>query len=202
MSSLLPPNVTALEKALVSVMTPPLAVPIRQLWDPQTCPVRFLPYLAQSLSVDRWDPAWSEQEKREAIDAAFYVHQHKGTIAAIRRVVEPFGFLIDVVEWFQTTPKGTPHTFTLVIGVSERGITQAVYQQMTALIEDAKPLRSHLLSLDIQAQTAGPFYVGAAMYCGDETVVYPYLPKEISVAGETVLSIGQHSIDDVRVYPG
>ncbi|MFD2016886.1 phage tail protein I [Vibrio olivae] len=101
MSSILPPNATKLEKVLVDVLNSPLEVSIRDLWNPQTCPKAFLPYLAQSYSVDRWDSNWSEQEKRAAIEAAFYVHKHKGTIAAVRRVVEPFGFLINVVEWWE-----------------------------------------------------------------------------------------------------
>ncbi|WP_456295279.1 phage tail protein I [Vibrio sp. AK197] len=201
MSSILPPNATKLEKVLVDVLNSPLEVSIRDLWNPQTCPKAFLPYLAQSYSVDRWDSNWSEQEKRAAIEAAFYVHKHKGTIAAVRRVVEPFGFLINVVEWWEKSPKGRPHTFELIIGVSGKGITEAVYRQMTDLIEDAKPLRSHLLGLDIQAQTVGIIFIGAVNYCGDITTIYPYLPTLISVEGNYYQAHGQHIIDDASVYP-
>ncbi len=201
MSSLLPPNATKLEQALVETLSPLLDIPIRDLWDPMKCPVAFLPYLAQSFSVDRWDPNWSEKEKREAISASFYVHKHKGTIAAVRRVVEPFGFLINVVEWWQKSPRGEPHTFELIIGVSDKGITEEVYSQMTTLIDDAKPLRSHLLGLDIQAQTEGFVYLGASTYCGDITTVYPYLPTLISVTGNWYQSYSQHIIDDASVYP-
>jgi phage tail P2-like protein len=69
-------------------------VPLRDLWNPATCRVNFLPYLAWAFSVDRW----AESVKRQVVSDAFYIHQHKDTISGIRRVVEPFGFLIRVVE--------------------------------------------------------------------------------------------------------
>ncbi len=50
---------------------------------------------------------------------AFYIHQHKGTTSAVRRVVEPFGFLIRIIEWWQTGE--TPGTFRLDIGVQDQG---------------------------------------------------------------------------------
>lgn len=51
--------------------------------------------------MDRWDEGWAESVKRQVVSDAFYIHQHKGTISAIRRVVEPFGFLIRVIEWWK-----------------------------------------------------------------------------------------------------
>ncbi len=77
-------------------------MPLRDLWNPATCPVSFLPYLAWAFSVDRWDEGWTESVKRQVVKDAFYIHQHKGTTSAVRRVVEPFGFLIRIIEWWQT----------------------------------------------------------------------------------------------------
>lgn len=65
-----------------------LSVPLRDLWNPWKCPAGFLPYLAWAFSVDSWDESWSEQEKRTVISESFRLHQRKGTIEAIRRVVE------------------------------------------------------------------------------------------------------------------
>ncbi|CNJ51511.1 phage tail fibers [Yersinia enterocolitica] len=39
-------------------------VPIRQLWNADTCPLPLLPYLAWAYSVDRWDEKWPEATKR------------------------------------------------------------------------------------------------------------------------------------------
>lgn len=59
-----------------------LSVPLRDLWNPDACPVKFLPYLAWAFSVDSWDEDWSEEEKRSVIGEAFWLHQRKGTVAA------------------------------------------------------------------------------------------------------------------------
>ncbi|KDM92901.1 phage tail protein I [Photobacterium galatheae] len=201
MNNILPPNATRAEVAIANAITPELPVTVRDLWDPWQCPVAFLPYLAQSFSVDRWDANWSEQEKRAAIDAAFFVHKHKGTIAAVRRVVEPLGFLIDVIEWWEKSPQGPPHTFELIVGVLDKGITDEMYSQMVNLIYDAKPLRSHLTGLAIYAETRGSLYFGAATYCGDMTTVYPYEPGTVSVSGVYYHAGREHTIDSVSVYP-
>ncbi|EKQ5242665.1 phage tail protein I [Escherichia coli] len=57
-----------------------------------TCPANLLPWLAWSFSVDRWDDKWPEATKRAVIRDAYFIHCHKGTIGAIRRVVEPLGY--------------------------------------------------------------------------------------------------------------
>ncbi|MCV5639247.1 phage tail protein I, partial [Escherichia coli] len=91
------------------------------LWNPDTCPANLLPWLAWSFSVDRWDDKWPEATKRAVIRDAYFIHCHKGTIGAIRRVVEPLGYLINVTEWWENSDP--PGTFRLDIGVLESGIT-------------------------------------------------------------------------------
>ncbi len=65
---------------------------------------------AWACSVDRWDDAWPESIKRGTIKAFYFIDKHKGTIAAVRRVVESLGYLIRITEWWQTTPPGAPGT--------------------------------------------------------------------------------------------
>lgn len=55
-----------------------MPVPLRDLWDPATCPVNLLPYLAWAFSVDHWDETWTEDAKRSVVAAAFFIHRHKG----------------------------------------------------------------------------------------------------------------------------
>lgn len=59
-----------------------------------------------------------ESVKRQVVKDAFYIHQHKGTTSAVRRVVEPFGFLIRIIEWWQTGE--ALGTFRLDIGVQDQ----------------------------------------------------------------------------------
>ena len=119
MHSLLPLNSTPLERAVEAASNEDLKVTLRTLYNPDTCPANLLYQLAWAWSVDRWDDTWPEAIKRSVIRSSFYVHAHKGTIGALRRVVEPFGYLIEVIEWFKATPPAVPGTFALKIGVSE-----------------------------------------------------------------------------------
>lgn len=94
-STLLPQHATApLEKRLSLTFADisNIPVPINLLWSAKHCPVKLLPWLAWSLSVDEWDEEWGEDLKRQTILNAAYIHRHKGTIAAIRRVMRTAGF--------------------------------------------------------------------------------------------------------------
>ena len=133
-SRLLPTGSSPLEvaaaKACAEIEKTPVS--IRELWNPDTCPANLLPWLAWAFSVDRWDEKWPEATKRAVIRDAYFIHCHKGTIGAIRRVVEPLGYLINVKEWWETNdPAGT---FRLDIGVLESGITEEMYLEMERLI--------------------------------------------------------------------
>lgn len=200
---LLPGSSTQLERlaaqALAEIQRVP--IPLRKLVNPDTCPAKLLPYLAWAFSVDRWDGAWPESAKRAAIRSAYFIHSRKGTIGALRRVVEPLGYLIEVREWWQLNPQGVPGTFALVVGVLEAGITDEMYTELTWLIDDAKPLTRHLIGLDISLEVQGVVPVAAACYDGDTVTVYPYLPETIEVTGELSMPGREHTIDTVSVYP-
>jgi phage tail P2-like protein len=204
MSDLLPPNATALERAAAVALTQlaEIPVPLRTLWNPDTCPVDLLPYLAWTFSVDRWDSTWSESTKREVIRGSFFVHKRKGTISALRRVVEPLGYLLRVVEWWQTEPNGPAGTFRLDIGVLSTGISDDTYIELERLIDDAKPVSRHLTGLAINLESRGNLHIGAASYSGDAMTVYPFAPGPIEVGGSLRAGFGQHIIDTVSVFNG
>lgn len=200
--SLLPRNSRQLERlaaqALAQIKRVP--VPLRQLGNPDTCPVDLLPYLAWAFSVDRWDSTWPEATKRAAIRAAYFIHSRKGTIGALRRVVEPLGYLIEVLEWWQTAPEGTPGTFALKVGVLDTGITEEMYQELTWLIDDARPLTRHLTGLAISLETSGRFHLAACVYDGDEIDVYPPAADDIVVRGSFGLGGRETSIDALEIF--
>lgn len=200
--SLLPRNASDLERqaaqALAQIQRVP--IPLRQLWNPNTCPAELLPYLAWSLSVDRWDSKWLESTKRAAIRASYVIHSRKGTIGALRRVVEPLGYLIEIIEWWQTVPEGVPGTFALKVGVLDTGITEEMYQELTFLIDDAKPVSRHLTGLAISLESTGNINVFAALYEGDEIDVYPPAPRNIEVTGLLGPVGREHHIETLDVY--
>ncbi|CAI8896263.1 Tail protein [Pseudomonas sp. IT-232MI5] len=200
MKSLLPLNSTQLERAMEAAFFEKTIVPLRDLYNPDTCPVHLLPHLAWAWSVDRWDFRWSEATKRAAIKASYYIHKHKGTIGAIRRVVEPLGYLIEIVEWFKTVPEGVPGTFALKIGVLDTGITEEMYQELDRLIDDAKPVTRHMTGLAISLETQGNLNVGVTLYDGDELDIFPPEMQDIEITGSFGVVGREHSIDIMDIY--
>jgi phage tail P2-like protein len=156
--SLLPPNASALEQALEqAVQLPALPVPLRALWNPATCPVDLLPWLAWALSVDDWDATWPEAVKRSVIATAIAVQRRKGVIGAVRQAVASFGGAISLKEWFEYSPAGDRGTFDLVLALTGLdGAPSAEFvDAVIRAIERTKPLSRHFtftLALDLAAQ--------------------------------------------------
>ena len=198
--SLLPLNSTLLERAIERSMDSAPTIPISTLYNAQTCPAHLLHQLAWAWSVDRWDNRWSEQTKRGAIESAFFIHAHKGTIGALRRVVEPLGYLLEVIEWWQTVPESIPGTFALNVGVRDSGITEEMYQELVALIDDAKPLSRTLTELVISLESTGNLTIYSYLYEGEVIDVYPPARQDIEVTGHFGLVGREHQIETLDVY--
>ncbi|MGK3285900.1 phage tail protein I, partial [Klebsiella pneumoniae] len=148
-----------------------LSVPLRDLWNPWKCPVKFLPYLAWAFSVDRWEETWSETEKRQAVSDAFWIHQRKGTVAAVRRVIETLGYSMTLQEWWKVAdPAGT---FRLEIDLNEIGITEPMIKELERVIGDAKPVSRHISKLTYLTRTEGAVSIGVAVIDGEVINVYP-----------------------------
>ncbi|KFA59046.1 Phage tail fiber [Gilliamella apicola] len=196
--TLLPPSATQFEKNLSQAMICDLPIHLRSLWDPKTCPFELLPYLAWQYSVDRWDEKWPEQTKRKVIAEAFEIHKLKGTKEAIRRAVEPFGYLINVIEWWQNNK--TPGTFAIEIGIS-KGITDESYQELSRIIDDVKPVSRHLSGLSLQLVTIGGTTVGASCYDGNTLNIYPYITKTITTSSKGLIGAIINLIDTMSIQP-
>lgn len=204
-AELLPPSATATERRVADVCEQALDQPVallRTLHNADACPPWRLPSLAAERSVDRWDERWSESVKRKVIKASPFVHQHKGTIGALRRAVEPLGYLIRVREWWQSAPVGVRGTFALDIGVLDTGITSTMYTELERLIDDAKPLTRHMTGLAISLESRGPLYLGAACYLGDEITIYPYEPGPVTAQVSDWHGGITHTIDTLTIRPG
>ncbi|HEK0906343.1 TPA: phage tail protein I [Pseudomonas putida] len=202
MHSLLPLNRTPLERAIETAGDEDLKVTLRQLYNPDTCPAHLLYQLAWAWSVDRWDDSWSDTVKRSVIRSTFFVHAHKGTLGALRRVVEPFGYLIEVQEWWQAQPAGVPGTFALKIGVENSGISEQTYNELSALIDDARPVSRHMTGMVISLESNGAFNLGCALQDGDELDIYPPAPRDIDVDGVIGRGGREHTIDTLDIAHG
>ncbi|ENU3136797.1 TPA: phage tail protein I [Klebsiella pneumoniae] len=179
-NSLLPPGSSALERRLAQACSgiSDLNVPLRDLWNPWKCPAKFLPYLAWAFSVDRWEETWTETAKRQAVSDAFWIHQRKGTVAAVKRVIEGLGYSMTLEEWWKVAdPAGT---FRLEIDLNEIGITEPMIYELERIIGDAKPVSRHISQLTLLQHSRGLASIGAAVSDGEIITVYPagYRPDD------------------------
>ena len=117
-SAILPPNARAIERAILTAELARIASVspeiILTIWNPWTCPLALLPFLAQAVSVDVWSNKWSESQKRRVIAASPKVHRLKGTRGAVETALSAFDLDAKLIEWWQEDARRG--TFRVEIG--------------------------------------------------------------------------------------
>jgi phage tail P2-like protein len=173
MSDLLPQNATPLETALDESIARigDVPTPVRDTWNPDSCPANLLPWLAWAFSVDDWDPSYTEAQQRDAIKSAVRVQRYKGTIGAVRDAIAVLGIDVQVQEWFNQLPAGAPYTFNVLMDTSQVGISQAAFAKVLKLLETNKNLRSHMNLLVPSVTTKSQLTTGAVLMMGSETTI-------------------------------
>lgn len=165
-NKLLPPNASTLEHNLTDTIEVHSAVDVSRisaLWNADTCPAYLLPWLAWAEKVDEWSSDWTEEVQREVIKAQRLVRRKRGTKAAVVSAVEALGGTTSIKEWFEHTPKKTPHTFDIVIVGGEDYIETGFQDSMLRAVDRSKPKRSHY-TLGVSYSAAGQLnLVGVAM---------------------------------------
>jgi phage tail P2-like protein len=146
--TLLPPNSTALERALetVTARTTDVPVPLRDLWNPEACPEHLLPWLAWALGVDVWKTYWPLSVKRSLLKTAIEIKRKKGTARSVRDTVSAFGASIALREGWQMDPPGAPHSFAITLNANTMGgqpITAEFQQDIIDEVGRSKPARSY-----------------------------------------------------------
>lgn len=150
MKSLLPPNATDIEKKLTEVNRGTFDLPsIRIVRNIDDVPSAFLPFLAYQKSVDYWDDNWQEALKRQVIKSSKEQHKIKGTPAAIKRALEPFGYEVKLIEWWQAQPNLTPGTFNLELNAIGKSLNAETYGEINRLVSESKAASRHLVNLTV-----------------------------------------------------
>ena len=142
MAVLLPPNASPTERALEQSMAlygNPRDVVIDRLWRPFEAPEEILPWLAWGLGVRRWDPAWPEATRRQAIAGAIDVHRKRGTLAAVETALDAIGAAHDVVE----RPGGAHHLLSVNVYNSNTLLGETDTASIREYIDDAKRFSVH-----------------------------------------------------------
>lgn len=203
MSSLLPPNATATERAVdeATARLADIPVPLRDLWNPATIPAPLLPWLAWGLSVDVWDPAWTESRRRAVVASSIEVHRRKGTAAALRTALAALDYDARLVEWWQNLPSSAPYTFGVEALLDERGIDPALWDDIERVALAAKNVRSHLTSIRLLAESPSTIRFASASVVAETVTVEPWQPSEIEVGGSAYLAAGVQQIESVTLQP-
>lgn len=197
MTKLLPASATAQEQALEQATARIGNVPnkLGSVWNPYTCPMPVLAYLAWTLSVDEWDSSWSEAQKRAAVASSVEVHRRKGTFGAVRRAVNALGYEVTVNE-----KTGEPYTFSLQVNLHEQPIDAPDYAAIEAAAMRTKNARSKLLGIQAYMQTAARLPVITVQQSGEQSTLIPDLPASITLKSMRLLAT-EHSIDTCSIRP-
>lgn len=150
MKTLLPPNATDLERKLAEVGIDVFELPsIRIIKDIDHVPSQFLPFIAWQKSVDYWDENWQEALKRKVIKESRDLHRLKGTPAAIKKALEPFGYEVTLIEWFNAEPNLVPGTFNLELNVIGKSLNAETYSEINRLVSESKAASRHLANITV-----------------------------------------------------
>jgi phage tail P2-like protein len=200
MSELLPPSSTPLERALADTVAKvsTLPTPARDLWNPDTCPVELLPWLAWAFSLDDWDVTWTESQQRAAVKASYSVHRYKGTIGSVKDALQALGLGVQVQEWFNQIPAGDPYTYKLLLEVNQYGVSLAQLETIQAVVDNAKNLRSHMTTLDMTVSSNSTVYIGAVAMSGNE-IAFSH-PAGTLIADGTYIADGSQVASGLITY--
>ena len=162
-----------------------------------------LPNLAEQLHIlgEGWQFARDDDERRRLLKRAIELHRYKGTRWAIQQVLETLALSGQISEWFQYG--GQPYYFKINVDLSTRGIDEATFDALVALITEYKNVRSHLelLTLSLTNVSQVPA-IAAATLCGELATVYPYELTELNQVSQAPrLGIGHWCVETVWVYP-
>ena len=201
--SLLPWNATAGERAIEAATARVGDVPVRvrEMWNPSTCPAAQLPWLAWAMSLDVWDAAWTDAQKRAAIGASFAVHQRKGTVGAVIESLAALGWATDVVEWFEDAPLADPYNFRVEGELDARGIAPGLYDEIERLALAAKNVRSHLTRISLLARLPCEVVVGGAVLAAEVVEIQPYQIGLIENAGTVGVGVAVMTHETVTLSP-
>jgi phage tail P2-like protein len=176
---MLPPNATAQEFALdgATARISDVPVPLRDTWNPDTCPADVLPWLAWAFGVDEWDAGWSDDTKRATIRNAVMIQRRKGSVWSIKQAIKDAGYgdsmLIEgnsnhayngADKHNNLITYGDPTAWALYRFVLERPISNTQAAQIRRLLDYIAPARCHLLELIFTE--AANLYDGAIRHDG------------------------------------
>lgn len=104
----------------------------------------LLDHIATGLDADIWRSDWNVDVKRSVLKTEIRNKAIRGTLRAVKDAIASIGSAGIVQEWWETDPKGEPHTFTVIADLPDiESLGRANQEELIGLIDNAKPVRSH-----------------------------------------------------------
>ena len=121
-----------------------------------------LDHMAVEWDASVWMQSWPIQIKKSVLMGVIRDKWKRGTLGAVKRAIESIATFANLTEWWQETPKGTPHTFKITASLnSYEGVLESELQEnLLALIDDAKPVRSHYVFILLKRYSGQIGFVG------------------------------------------
>lgn len=135
-------------------------------------PEAALDELAWQYHVDAYDATAAPAEKRRMIKSSFTVHKYKGSVYAVKQLVDSvFGAQANIVEWFDYD--GQPYHFKVEVYCIDRGAGEADIRRAEQLVEAGKNLRSILDEIRLVLIGVAQTGIAAAAIQSEAVTVYP-----------------------------
>lgn len=173
--NILPPQLAELERKIDAGTARIDAIPVRTetLWNPWTCPVEVLPWLAWNLSIDHWRASWPEQRQRAAVASSLDLHRIKGTLRAVEQALAEFDLAPKVIEWFDAVPPLPRGTFRLDLATDSVPLTPELDARIMAALAQNKRASIHLAAVHLTLEGRSQSRAVAASVAGEVTTIYP-----------------------------
>lgn len=156
--------------------------------------------LAWQFHVDFYDYSLSLATKREFVKNSLRLHRIKGTPKAIIDAATTIFGRTQLREWFEYNAK--PYYFSLDVDVTETGASPEELRKLDILINAYKNKRSWIDILNIFFTTKGTINIGTTTIVGEEIIVYPWTPKDISSKINITIPISQSAGNEtITTYP-
>ena len=188
-ASLLPSNATPWERVIEAVdadlvaRNPVVLIPLAR--SAADAPLELLPYLAAERSVDEFDGRWSEERQRAVTTGSFGYHRTQGTRPALERALNPLGYAVTVVEWFERVD-AVPYTFTLSIRIgADQPYLASDAITLVRVVNRAKNAHTKLVALEPLREAPPAMIYVAGLPSLRRTIRVDQFPRldEIRVSG-------------------
>lgn len=182
MKTILPSNSTDFERAADLAAARRLeGIPVARLatlFNPATCPLSVIEWIAWSFGVETWKNGMTEQEKRAAVSAAIEIASHRGTIGAVRNALAAFEYGSNIIEH-----EGT-FIFDVEVDAGPKAFMTADYETALRAVKSAKNVRSHLGKFSFSTSRESRLALRAV--CHDAEIVCLSTPPEDAEEAEAL----------------